>query len=459
MNDLGEIFARQKAYFEEGRSRDVKFRIRQLQRLKRLIKRFEEPLMRALKKDLGKSAFEAYASEIGMVYEEINYHLKHIKKWAGPEKRPTSFLNFPAKSFVYKDPLGVVLIIGPFNYPFQLLFSPLAGAVSGGNCAILKGSEHTPETTLVIQKMINEHFPCEYLYAVDPARGIGLAQELLSMPFNHIFFTGSTAVGKIVMAEAAKNLTPVTLELGGKSPCIVDKDARLAVAARRIVWGKFMNAGQTCVAPDYLCVHEKIYDDFLPLLAQEIRAQYGPDPRKSPDYPRLVHARAVERLASYLEGADIYCGGEYNIEERYFAPTIIARPPGESKVMNEEIFGPVLPVIKFGNLSDLLKEIRKKDIPLALYYFSEDSARQKDVLAHTQSGGMTINDVLLQVISCEIPFGGMGPSGLGNYHGKASFDAFTHQRAVVMRSTAMEIMTKFPPFSLKKMAALKSLMK
>ncbi len=459
MSDLGEIFAQQRDFFAASHTRNIKFRIEQLKKLKRIIKRHEESLMQALKQDLNKSAFEAYASEIGMVYEEINYHLKHIKKWARPEKKPTSFLHFPAKSFVYKDPLGVVLIIAPFNYPFQLLISPLVGAISGGNCAILKGSEHTPETTLVIQKMINENFPPEYLYAVDPAGGISLAQELLGMPFNHIFFTGSTRVGKIIMGEAAKNLTPVTLELGGKSPCIVDKGAKLDYAARRIVWGKFMNAGQTCVAPDYLCVHESIYDEFLPLLVQEIRTQYGPEPKKSPDYPRLVNSDAVQRMAFYLQDANIYFGGEYNIEERYFSPTIIAQPVKDSKVMTEEIFGPVLPVLKFNDLSDLLKEIAQKDTPLALYYFSEDSAKQKDVLEHTQSGGVTINDVLLQVISCEIPFGGQGPSGLGNYHGKASFDTFTHQRGVIVHGTGMEIMTKFAPFNQKKIAALRKLIK
>ncbi|AYE34642.1 aldehyde dehydrogenase [Clostridium septicum] len=458
MRDILEIFNYQKKFFYEGKTKDVEFRIENLEKLKRIIKDNEDKIINALKKDLSKSAFETYATEIGLVYDEINLHIKNVKKWAKKETRRTSIVHFPARSYIYKEPYGVCLIIGPFNYPFQLVFAPLVGAISSGNCAIVKPSENTIDTAKLIEKLINENFDENYIKVVNPLGGKEVVTYLLDLKFDYIFFTGSVQVGKIVMEKAAKNLIPVTLELGGKSPCIVDKDAKIDISAKRLVWGKFLNAGQTCVAPDYLYVHKNIKDKFLLAVAKEIKAQFGDDIKNSKDLPRIVNECTTRRLIDYMKDGDIYFGGNYNIESNYIEPTILTNLKENSKVLNEEIFGPILPVIEFDDIKQVINYVNLREKPLALYYFSENKKSIEYVLKNTTSGGVTINDTIIHVASTYLPFGGVGSSGLGEYHGKASFDTFSHKKSVIKRGTFFELPIRFAPYG-EKIKILKLLMK
>jgi len=443
---IEKILENQKAFYRSNGTLDLDFRISQLQKLKRVIKENENIVLKALKEDLYKSDFEGYITEIGILYEEINMAVKSLKKWAKRERVKTSILYFPSKSYIYKEPYGVVLIIGPYNYPFQLVVSPLIGAISGGNCAILKPSEHTVATSKVLEKIINDNFDEKYLKVVDPLGGKEVVTELLESNFDKIFFTGSVRVGKIVMEKAAKKLIPITLELGGKSPCIVDKDANIKMSAKRIVWGKYLNAGQTCVAPDYLCVHKDIKDELLKEMVKEIKLQFGEDNRKSLDYPRIVRVEEVDRLSGYISQGEIYYGGEVIREEKYIAPTILINIKEESKILEEEIFGPILPVYEFNNLQDVLDKVNEGDKPLALYYFSESKDKIEKVLKESTSGGVTINDTILHVSSSFLPFGGVGNSGMGSYHGKNSFLCFSHSKAVLKRGTFIEFSFRFAPY-------------
>ncbi|MGL4524782.1 MAG: aldehyde dehydrogenase [Spirochaetia bacterium] len=446
MPEIKSVFEAQKKYFHTGQASSLSARITNLKKLKSLIQENENEIMQALREDLGKSPFEVYASEIGMVYEEIAQHIKHLRKWARPESRKTNLLQYPAQAKVYKVPLGVVLIMGPFNYPFQLLLTPLVGAISGGNCAILKPSERTPATCKLIENLINTNFPAEFLYVIDAINSQHLHENLLDCHFDHIFFTGGCATGKIIMKKAAEKLIPVTLELGGKSPCIVDADAKVELAAKRIVWGKFLNAGQTCVAPDYVYVHKQVKQNFLACLVNEIEQQFGRNAMQSADYGRMIDAQTVERLAKFLHGQNVHFGGDFHVAKRYFSPTVLVDVRPEDVVMQEEIFGPILPILEFDNLEYIIKDLAPKEIPLALYYFGESKEKIQWVLDNTRSGGVTINDTLLQVISAHVPFGGQGNSGMGQYHGKASFDTFTHQRSVIKRSTAKDINARYAPY-------------
>lgn len=446
MEFLNEILEKQKNFFNTGYTKEINNRILSLIKLKNIIKENEEDILNALNKDLGKAHFEGYATEIGMVYDEINMHIKNLKKWAKRETRKSLMIHFPAKSYIYKEPYGVALIIGPFNYPFQLTVAPLIGAISAGNCAIIKPSENSIETAKLLEKLINENFNEEFLRVVNPLGGKETVEKLLDMAFDYIFFTGSVRVGKIVMESAAKRLIPVTLELGGKSPCIVDRDANIKMAARRIVWGKFLNAGQTCVAPDYLYVHKEIKAKLLEEIKNEIKKQYGEKVKESKDYPRIINEATVERLSRFLEEGTIYYGGEYIKEEKYIAPTILVDIKEKAKVMEEEIFGPILPVIEFENLREVVDYVNEREKPLALYYFSENSRNIEWVLENTTSGGVTINDTIIHVVNGHLPFGGVGSSGLGAYHGKASFDVFTHEKAVIKRGTFIEFPMRFAPY-------------
>ena len=411
-----------------------------------------------MKKDLGKSNFESYATEVGLVYEEINTHIKNIKRWSKIEKIKSPIVHYPAKSYIYKEPYGVTLIIGPFNYPFQLVIAPLVGAISAGNTAIIKPSENTKNTSILLEEMINENFQEENLNVVNPLEGKEAVSALLDLPFDYIFFTGSIRVGKIVMEKAAKNLVPVTLELGGKRPCIVDKDAKLELAAKRIVWGKFLNVGQTCVAPDYLCIHSSVKDKLLKLIVEEIHKQFGKDVKNSPDYPRVVNTASLNRLKEYINDGEIYYGGNVDSTELYMEPTILTNVDVNSNVMTEEIFGPILPVIEFDNIQDIISFINKREKPLALYYFSENKKSINNILRCTTSGGVTINDTVIHVANGNLPFGGVGNSGMGSYHGKASFDAFTHKRSVMERGTFVEFNIRFAPYK-EKINILKKIMK
>jgi aldehyde dehydrogenase (NAD+) len=443
---IEEVVNKQKEYLKNGRQLDINFRKENLIQLKIIIKDNEQGIINAIKKDLNKSEFESYLSEIAMVYEEINVHLKNIKKWSKRKRVKSSFMFFPSKNYIEKEPYGTVLIIGPFNYPFQLVILPLIGAIAAGNSVIIKPSEHTVNTSRLIEKIINENFDEEYVRVVGQNEGKECVEELLEQDFDYIFFTGSINVGKIIMEKASKRLIPVTLELGGKSPCIIDKDANLDKAAKRIVWGKLLNAGQTCVAPDYLFIQNKVKEEFLKLIVKEFNLQYGENIKESTDYPRIINKREINRLSGYLKDGNVYYGGNYDEETLYFEPTILTDVKEEASILNEEIFGPIFPVMTFNNLNEVIKYVNKRDKPLALYYFSEDKNNIEKMIRETSSGGITINDTILHVGTTNLPFGGVGTSGMGSYHGKKSFDTFTHEKSIVKRGTYIEFSFRFAPF-------------
>ncbi|MGB7249719.1 MAG: aldehyde dehydrogenase, partial [Phormidesmis sp.] len=408
-----QILQAQRAFFATGQTRAVDYRTAQLEKLKAAILERQEDIVQAAKTDLGRPEFEGYF-EIG-VLAELSYVLKRLKKWAKPQKVSLPLAQLPGSAWVQPEPLGSVLIIGPWNYPFQLLISPLIGAIAAGNCAIIKPSEIAPATSHVVAQLIEATFDSDYVAVLEG--GVEVAQSLLGQKFDHIFFTGGTRVGQVVMEAAAKQLTPVTLELGGKSPCIVDKDVKLAIAAKRIVWGKFLNAGQTCVAPDYLLVDEAIKSDFLEALQQSLKEAFGEDPAQSPDLARLVSDRQFDRVAALIEGEDVVVGGQTNRENRYIAPTVLDNVSWDSPVMQEEIFGPVLPVLSYRKVEDAIVQINARPKPLALYLFTRSQSLQETVLSSTSSGGVCVNDVFLQVAIWGMPFGGVGESGIGAYHG------------------------------------------
>ena len=458
MEDINLIFKKQKEFFESGKTINVDYRIKNLKKLNDIIKKNEDKILSELKKDLGKSNFEGYVTEVGILYDDINFHIKNVKKWSSEEKRKSPIVYYPSKSYIYKEPYGVTLIIGPFNYPFQLVIAPLIGAISAGNTAIIKPSENSRNIALLLEKLINENFPEEYLRVVNPLGGKETVSLLLDKPFDYIFFTGSVRVGKLVMQKAAQHLTPVTLELGGKSPCIVDSDAKLKLAAKRIVWGKFLNAGQTCVAPDYLCVHKSVKDELLKLIINEIRVQFGENVRNSEDYPRIVNKSSLERLSGYLNDGKIYYGGNIDEDNLYMEPTLIIKPDLNSPLMSDEIFGPILPILVYEDLDNVIKFINHREKPLALYYFSESKKKIKYVLTSTTSGGVTINDTIIHVANLNLPFGGVGNSGVGKYHGKESFETFTHNKSVMKRGTFIEFNIRFAPYK-NKLNLVKRIMK
>ena len=458
MEDINVIFKNQKEFFESGKTINVDYRIKNLKKLNNIIKKNEDKILNELKKDLGKSNFEGYVTEVGILYDDINFHIKNVKKWSSEEKRKSPIVYYPSKSYIYKEPYGVTLIIGPFNYPFQLVIAPLIGAISAGNTAIIKPSENSRNIALLLEKLINENFPEEYLRVVNPLGGKETVSLLLDKPFDYIFFTGSVRVGKLVMQKAAQHLTPVTLELGGKSPCIVDSDAKLKLAAKRIVWGKFLNAGQTCVAPDYLCVHKSVKDELLKLIINEIRVQFGENVRNSEDYPRIVNKSSLERLSGYLNDGKIYYGGNIDEDNLYMEPTLIIKPDLNSPLMSDEIFGPILPILVYEDLDNVIKFINHREKPLALYYFSESKKKIKYVVTSTTSGGVTINDTIIHVANPNLPFGGVGNSGVGKYHGKESFETFTHNKSVMKRGTFIEFNIRFAPYK-NKLNLVKRIMK
>ena len=458
MEDINLIFKNQKEFFESGKTINVDYRIKNLKKLNDIIKKNEDKILNELKKDLGKSNFEGYVTEVGILYDDINFHIKNVKKWSSEEKRKSPIVYYPSKSYIYKEPYGVTLIIGPFNYPFQLVIAPLIGAISAGNTAIIKPSENSRNIALLLEKLINENFPEGYLRVVNPLGGKETVSLLLDKPFDYIFFTGSVRVGKLVMQKAAQHLTPVTLELGGKSPCIVDSDAKLKLAAKRIVWGKFLNAGQTCVAPDYLCVHKSVKDELKKLIINEIRVQFGENVRNSEDYPRIVNKSSLERLSGYLNDGKIYYGGNIDEDNLYMEPTLIIKPDLNSPLMSDEIFGPILPILVYEDLDNVIKFINHREKPLALYYFSESKKKIKYVLTSTTSGGVTINDTIIHVANPNLPFGGVGNSGVGKYHGKESFETFTHNKSVMKRGTFIEFNIRFAPYK-NKLNLVKRIMK
>lgn len=456
LTSIEQIKEKQLQFYNSGKTETFEFRKLMLQQLKKSIKAHEEEILEALQKDLRKHSFEAYATEIGFIYEEINHTLHHLRQWMRPESVSTPSTQFLASSKIYRKPFGLSLIIAPWNYPFQLLFGPLIGAIAGGNCAVLKSSELAPATSAVSLKIIKSCFPEEYITLIEG--GIQTNQFLLSQSWDYIFFTGSTAVGKLVMQAAANHLTPVTLELGGKSPCIVDENTHLDYTATRITWGKFVNAGQTCVAPDYLLVHKNILPQLIEKLKAAIEKQYGKNPQQSKDYPRIINERHFLRLQSYLQDGKVIFGGESDLKDLYISPTLIVEPSLESPLMTDEIFGPILPIIPYSDIKEATKFIRARPKPLALYVFTNDSQTEQTVLNQTDSGGGCVNDCLVHLAVPDLPFGGVGGSGMGAYHGKHSFDTFTHPRAILKKSNLLDVPIRYAPY-LNKLNILKWLMK
>ncbi|WP_040227848.1 aldehyde dehydrogenase [Bhargavaea cecembensis] len=440
------IAAHQKQFFRSGRTKPASFRKERLLALHEAIRQREQAILDALRADLGKSAFEAYSTEVGFVLSSIRDTVSKLDGWMEPEPRKTPVFLQPAKSFVIREPWGAALIIGPFNYPFQLLIEPLAAAIAGGNTAVLKPSETTPRTAAVVRELIASTFEPGHVAVVEGGKEETAA--LLAAPFDFIFFTGSAKVGRIVMKAAAERLVPVVLELGGKSPAIVDQTADLRLAAERIAWGKFTNTGQTCVAPDFLLVHHSVKARFMEELVAAIRRFYGDDARESPDYGRIVDARQFDRLREMIDAARpaVVLGGRMNRDELFIEPTLLDSPPEQSPVMEEEIFGPVLPVYGYGSLTGTVRKLREQPKPLAAYLFSENRQAMDFFLSELPFGGGCINDTMSHVGNTDLPFGGAGPSGIGSYHGREGFEAFTHAKGILKRGTAFPVRLAYPPY-------------
>lgn len=440
------IIKEHKDFFLSNKTLDIDFRIEQLKKLKISLQAYERKLTRALKKDLGKGRFESYSCEIGFELNSITNAIKNLKRWAKPKKEKTPFYLFPSKSFIISEPYGTVLIIGPYNYPVQLVLEPLIGAIAAGNCVVLKLSELTPNVSEVLQEMITFTFSSEYIRAVVGNERI--SNNLVHGNFDYIFFTGSERVGKIVMKAASENLTPVTLELGGKSPVIVDESADLKTAAQRIIWGKTLNAGQTCVAPDYLLVHEDIKEKLIKELKKAVKEFYGEDVKASKDFSRIVNEKHFYRIKNILDKDERYIvfGGETDYRENYIEPTILELPSWKGASMNEEIFGPVLPVIGYNDIEEVISEIRKRPKPLALYLFTTNKRNEKMVLSSVSSGGVCINDTISHLINHNLPFGGVGNSGMGAYHGEYSFKTFSHEKSVLKKKNRPNLKITFPPY-------------
>lgn len=444
-NSIRSTVQAQKDFFATGKTKDIAFRKAQLEKLKQGISESQEAITEALFQDFGKPKFEAIATEVAYCIEEINYFLKYLDRWARQKSVKTPLNFFPAKSFLVPEPLGQVLIISPWNYPFQLAMIPLLGAIAAGNCAIIKPSEITPNTSKVLADLVGKTFDPNYITVVEGDKTT--AQALLQQKFDHIFYTGGGAVGKIVMKAAAEHLTPVTLELGGKSPCLVEPDIHLEHSAKRIIWGKFINAGQTCIAPDYLLVHREIKDELVSAMKASLSEFYGENPQESSDYCRIVSEKHFNRLSQFLEKGKVITGGETDAETRYIAPTLLDGVSWDDPVMEDEIFGPILPILEYDNLDSAIAQINAYPKPLALYLFSKDKNKQQKVLQETSAGGVTLNDTIIHIASTELPFGGVGESGMGAYHGKASFDTFTHYKSVTNRAFWLDVPLRYPPYA------------
>lgn len=433
-------------FYNEYNTRSYSFRKQQLQKLKAAILRHENELYDALFIDLKKSKEESWVTEVGFLIAEINHTLKHLKGWMKPKKVATNLMNLPGKSFIYKEPLGVVLIIGPWNYPLQLLFTPIVGAVAAGNCVVVKPSEFAAATSAVMKRIITENFPNQFIRYVEGDGATVIPEMMSSFRFDHIFYTGSTQVGKIIYEMAAKQLIPVTLELGGKSPCVVESDANIRIAAKRIALTTFSNAGQMCVAPDYVLVHQSIKEKFIEALKQTTQQFFSQDPSSNYNYGKIINEKQFNRLVNYLKQGKIVYGGSYDASKLYIEPTIIENVQLETAVMGEEIFGPVLPVLSFRSFEEAKTIIDRNPNPLAFYVFTKSSEKEKNWLEKIQFGGGCVNNASWHLTNFNLPFGGRGTSGIGAYHGKFSFDVFSHQKAVMKTPTWFDPKIKYPPF-------------
>lgn len=454
---ISDVVDLQRQFVLSNQAKNIEFRKEQLHKLKSLLQANEAKLYQAINADFKKSEFETYMTELALVYHEIRQALKNLETWAAPKKVRTGIANFPGQSYILAQPLGQTLIIGAWNYPYQLTLVPLVSALAAGNTAIIKPSEAPSRTAQALKEMINANFPPGYLHVIDG--GVAVSQELLKHKFDKIFFTGSTAVGKIVAEAAAKHLTPVTLELGGKSPCLVLQDAPLERTAQRIVWGKFLNAGQTCIAPDYLLVEKAIYAPLLEELKKQILKLWGDNPKKSEAYPRIINETHWKRLMKLIDPSKIYYGGGADPSENYIEPTILKDVTFDDEIMKEEIFGPLLPVISFSNLQEVIDKIRSRPRPLALYVFTKNKVWQDKVTQDIEFGGGAINDVIMHITNPRLPFGGNGESGMGNYHGEAGFRAFSHFKSLLKKPFWLEPAIKYAPHRNWKRLLIKLLMR
>lgn len=423
---------------------DINYRKQSLVKLLKSVQIHEQEIIKALHDDFKKSDFEVVISETSFIISELTYTIKNINRWAKPKMVLPSLLNFPSTDYIYQEPYGKVLIISPWNYPYQLALCPLIAAVAAGNQVVIKPSELTPNTSRIVAKIIAETFDKNHVQCIEGNANV--AQELLKQRWDYIFFTGSVAVGKIVAKAAAENLTPVTLELGGKNPCIIDETANLKLAAKRIVWGKFLNAGQTCIAPDYLLVSAKIKMSFIELLKKEITHAYGENPEISPDFPRIINEKNWERLISMLKNEKIVAGGKINAIDNYISPTLIDEPDLNSLVMKDEIFGPILPILSYNTENYLEEVISKYEKPLSLYVFTENKSFANKIIQQYSFGGGCINDTVVYFANNRLPFGGVGNSGIGGYHGKRSFDTFSHQKSIVKKGNWLDIPIRYAPY-------------
>ncbi len=438
------IVDKQRTFFNLNSTKDVSFRVEQLNKLKDVILEYENMIMDSLYKDLGKSQFESYSTEVGIVLSEISYALDNIGNWTKVKKVKTPITNFKSKSYIYPEPYGNVFIISPWNYPFQLTMAPLIGAIAAGNTVLIKPSSSSIHTSKVMEKMINENFPEELIHLVNVDSNS--ANYILNKKFDYIFYTGSVSIGKLIMKKAAEHLTPVTLELGGKSPCIVDKEGDIDIFAKRIVWGKLLNAGQTCVAPDYVYVHRDIKSEFIEKLIYYIEEFYGNDIKNNDEYARIINERHFNRLSSLMDNDKVVYGGDSDIDDLYISPTIMNNITWDDPIMEDEIFGPILPILEYESIVEVIEDIKMRPRPLALYVFSTNSKVVDKIINSLSFGGGCVNDTIMHLTNPHMPFGGVGNSGIGAYHGKYSFDTFTHYKSISNKSLSPDIDTRYPPY-------------
>lgn len=445
------VLENQRAYFAAGHTIPVSNRVAALKKLYRAIDAHQADIAAALKEDLGKSETESYMCEIGLTLSEIRYLARHLRRWAKGKTVPTDLVNFPARSFTAPEPYGCVLVMSPWNYPFMLCIEPLAGAIAAGNCCIVKPSAYAPATSRLLKTLLGEAFAPEYVAVVEGGRAENA--ELLEQRFDYIFFTGGVGVGKLVMQKAAAHLTPVTLELGGKSPCIITDSCDLKVAAARLVFGKFLNCGQTCVAPDYVLADRKLLSRLIIEIQKQITAMFGENPLQNPDYGKIINRKHFDRLSALIDREKLVCGGTVSPGTLQIAPTVLCGVTGEDPVMQQEIFGPILPIIPYDTLEEAEKFIRSREKPLALYLFTRERAVEERFLRHVPFGGGCVNDTIVHLATSHMPFGGVGSSGMGSYHGKKSFETFSHEKSILKKANWLDLPMRYQPYS-KPMLAL-----
>lgn len=445
MSRIEDVVKQQRAFFERKETFDVNYRIRYLKKLKETILEYQQDIYQALKEDLGKSVSESYMCEVGLTLSELSYQIKHIKKWNRPKRHRADLANFHGKSYSVYEPYGVVLVMAPWNYPFMLTMEPVIGAVAAGNCVVAKPSAYSPATSAIIKKILEKVFEEEYVTVVEGGRAENT--ELLEQKFDYIFFTGGVTVGRLVMEKASRHLTPVSLELGGKSPCVIDKTANLKLAAKRLAFGKYLNLGQTCVAPDYLLIDQEIKDEFLKIFIDTVKKMYGDSPLDNKDYGKMINEKHYTRVMGFIDREKVVLGGQGREDELRIEPTILDHVAAEDAVMQEEIFGPILPVLTYAKLEEAVKFIEERPHPLALYIFSNDKKVQKYFTEKLAFGGGCINDTVLHLATSRMGFGGVGNSGMGAYHGIQSFRTFTHEKSILKKYNWIDMPMRYQPYS------------